>query len=250
MHKSHALPSFLIGISLVLIMWMSLFADKMLSVKFYEFGILPKTLSGLKGIVFSPLIHDNKDYSHIINNSIPTLILTFILHQRFTKIFWKVFFLSWILCGLLVWVFAENTNSFHIGMSGLIYAFASFIFTIGVIIKYLPYQALSLFIVFVYGSLIWGIFPSPLPISWEGHLSGLLTGIILAILYRKKVPQRPKYSYEIEKDLGIEPPDLEALYYEQLKKQELEENQNNNDEIKIVYDYKQNQTSSQKQNKK
>jgi len=89
-------------------------------------------------------------------------------------------------------------------MSGIVYGLAGFLFTSGVIRKYLPLQALSLFVIFLYGSMIWGVFPTPQPISWEGHLAGLLVGVFLAYWFRKKGPQRPKYQYEIEKELGIE----------------------------------------------
>jgi hypothetical protein len=96
------------------------------------------------------------------------------------------------------------------------------LFTSGVLRKYLPLQALSLFIVFLYGSMIWGIFPTKERISWEGHLSGMIVGVVLAFIYRARGPQRPKYQYEIEKELGIEPPDLEGMYLEKLRLQEEE----------------------------
>ncbi len=248
MQKTSSTLSFLIGLMVVLVMWIVFFADKIVPFKFYQFGVLPKSFEGLKGIIFSPLIHDSSNYNHIINNSVPTIVLIFIIHQRFTKIFWKILILTWFISGSLLWVFAQNNNSYHIGMSGVIYGLASFIFTIGVINKFLPYQALSLFIVFVYGSLIWGVFPSPQPVSWEGHLTGLISGVFLAILYRKKIPQRPKFSYEIEKELGIDPPDLEGFYKEQIEKQNIAENKSKEDPIKVVYDYKEN--PSQNNNKK
>jgi hypothetical protein len=125
-------------------------------------------------------------------------------------------------------------------MSGVIYSLAAFLFTSGVLRKYLPLQALSLFIVFIYGSMIWGIFPTEQHVSWEGHLSGMLVGIFLAFYYRKLGPQRPKYQFEIEKELGIEPPDLEGQYWEQVRQVEemnkqLEKNQS---EIKVVFEIK------------
>jgi hypothetical protein len=117
---------------------------------------------------------------------------------------------------------------------------AAFLFTSGVLRKYLPLQALSLFIVFIYGSMIWGIFPAEQHVSWEGHLSGMLVGIFLAFYYRKLGPQRPKYQYEIEKELGIEPPDLEGQYWEQVRlaeeQQKLKEEQEKS--IRINYEIK------------
>jgi hypothetical protein len=165
------------------------------------------------------------------------------LFYSYKKIALKVFFLSWIYTGLFLWIFAKNNGAYHIGMSGVIYSLATFLFTSGVLRKYLPLQALSLFIVFIYGSLIWGIFPTNSRISWEGHLMGFVVGIILAFYYRKEGPQRPKYDYEIEKELGIEPPDLEGIYLEQQRieneqEQALDKDSGEEQRVKIFYDYK------------
>jgi hypothetical protein len=124
-------------------------------------------------------------------------------------------------------------------MSGIIYALAGFLFTSGVIRKFLPLQAISMFVAFMYGGMIWGILPMEEKISWEGHLMGLFTGIILAFIYKKQGPVRPKFIYEIEKELGIEPPDLEGIWNENLRIQkELEEEYiRQKNEFKIVYHY-------------
>src|SRR5690554_7989514 len=93
-------------------------------------------------------------------------------------------------------------------MSGVIYGLFGFLFISGFFKKYLPLQAISLFVAFVYGSMIWGIFPMEQGVSWEGHLSGFLVGSLLAVVFRKKGPVPPKYRYEIEKEMGIEPPEI------------------------------------------
>jgi hypothetical protein len=105
--------------------------------------------------------------------------------------------------------------------------------------KYLPLQALSLFIIFLYGSMIWGIFPTQPRVSWQGHLSGLIVGIILAIVYRKQGPQRPKYQYEIEKELGIEPPDFEGDLRRAIEAEQAESEAQQNPPV-VVYQYKKN----------
>jgi hypothetical protein len=142
--------------------------------------------------------------------------------------------------GFFLWIYAENTGSYHIGMSGVIYGLASFLFTSGVLRRYLPLQAISLFVVFVYGSMVWGLFPMEQRVSWEGHLMGFLSGIFLAFLFRKSGTQRPKFQYEIEQEMGIEPPDLEGIYMEKLRHQQaMEEEQRRLSQGHfIVYDYK------------
>ena len=134
-------------------------------------------------------------------------------------------------------------------MSGMVYALAAFLFTSGVIRGYRPLQAIALFVAFVYGSMIWGIFPTEAHVSWEGHLSGMVVGVILAIVYRKRGPQAPKYIYEIEKELGIEPPDLEGQWNERVRLHELrqEELERQRKGHVIVYHYVPNKDNSTEQ---
>jgi hypothetical protein len=138
-----------------------------------------------------------------------------------------------------LWIYADNHGSYHIGISGLIYMLAGFLFTSGVLRKFLPLQAISLFVVFLYGSMIWGVFPMEQKVSWEGHLMGMIVGVSLAIVYRTHGPQRPKFQYEIEKEMGIEPPDLEAIFHENVRlAQEAEEEKRRIEQgFTIVYHY-------------
>lgn len=213
-------------ILLLVVMWLAHWADHLFPLmKFYQYGVQPGEVSSLTGIFAMPLIHSKDGFEHIINNSIPTAILLGTLIYYYRQVALRVFLISWLATGLGLWLFATNTNSFHIGMSGVIYALAGFLFVSGVLRKYLPLQAISLFVAFIYGSMIWGIFPTESHVSWEGHLSGLITGIALAFVFRKLGPQAPKYQYEIEKEMGIEPPDLEGQWRERirLEKERLEE---------------------------
>lgn len=236
-HLRNAIPPALI---VMIIMWLAYWSDYLFVYDFHKLGVLPKTINGLKGIFFMPWIHSHEDIRHLLNNSVPTFLLLTLLFYSYREIALRVFLFSWFVTGILLWIFANNNGAYHIGMSGVIYSLAAFLFTSGVLRKYLPLQALSLFIVFIYGSMIWGIFPAEQHVSWEGHLSGMLVGIFLAFYYRKLGPQRPKYQYEIEKELGIEPPDLEGQYWEQIRlaeeQQKLKEEQEKS--IRINYEIK------------
>lgn len=218
-HLRNALPPALV---VLVLMWLCYWADFLFVYDFHQLGVVPKQLSGLKGIFFMPWIHAHSDAKHILNNSVPAFLLITLLFYSYKEIALRILLFSWFFTGLLLWIFGPNNGAHHIGMSGVIYSLAAFLFTSGVLRKYLPLQALSLFIVFLYGSMIWGIFPTKERISWEGHLSGMIVGVALAFIYRARGPQRPKYQYEIEKELGIEPPDLEGMYLEKLRIQEEE----------------------------
>jgi membrane associated rhomboid family serine protease len=238
--ESHLRNAILPAFFVLIIMWLAYWSDYLFLYDFHKLGVMPKKSEGLKGIFFMPWIHSHADIRHLLNNSIPIFLLLTLLFYSYREIALRVFLFSWFITGILLWIFANNNGAYHIGMSGVIYSLASFLFTSGVLRKYLPLQALSLFIVFIYGSMIWGIFPTAQHISWEGHLSGMLVGIFLAYYYRKLGPQRPKYQFEIEKELGIEPPDLEGQYWEQVRLAEELNKQQEEDlnGIKIIYEIK------------
>lgn len=226
--------------TLVLIaMWLVFWAEQLFAFEFHTYGVLPKSVEGLKGILFMPLLHAKNDINHIINNSFPTFVLMAAIVYFYREIALKVMVLLWLGTGLMLWAYAENTGSYHIGMSGVIYAMLGFVFTSGVLRKYMPLQAISLFVIFVYGNLVWGIFPIKAHISWEGHFMGLVVGLIVAFVFKTKAVQRPKYQFEIEKELGIEPPDLEGMWMEEQARQRAyeEEQRRRASGYVIVYDY-------------
>ncbi|NJB72762.1 membrane associated rhomboid family serine protease [Saonia flava] len=179
---------------LVIFIWTIFLIEVRLGLNFNNHGIYPRTFSGLQGIVFSPFIHGSME--HLYNNTIPIAILTASLFYFYNKIALKVLLLGVLLSGLFTWFIGRP--SYHIGISGLIYVLASFIFFKGIFTKHYRLIALSLFVVFIYGSLLWYIFPIKDGISWEGHLSGLITGLILAILIQTKIPILKKYKWERE----------------------------------------------------
>ncbi len=167
-----------------------IFADT----SFYRLGIFPRQLQGILGIVFSPLIH--ADFKHLINNSVPFAALSVGLFYFYRQLAYKVFFLNWFIVGIWVWCGARE--SYHIGASGLVYGLASFLFLSGVLRRMTGLMAVSLIVIFLYGSMVWGIFPFVPDVSWESHLSGLTSGLLLAYYFRNQEPQRKKYEWETE----------------------------------------------------
>lgn len=186
----------------LLILWMVKVAEVIVETSFVHFGIFPHKPEGLIGIITSPLIH--ADWSHLYANSVPFLTLSIGLFYFYNKISYKIFFLIYFITGTWVWFGARE--AYHIGASGIVYGLASFILFSGAIRRDIRLMAISLITVFLYGSMIWGIFPIYKKISWESHLMGAVAGLIMAIIYSKEGPQRIRYAWELEPDDPDETP--------------------------------------------
>jgi membrane associated rhomboid family serine protease len=180
----------------VLIMWFIKIFEVVFHVDLEVYGLTPLSWHGLPGIFFAPLLHAN--FSHLSANTLPFFFLGGMLFYFYRPIAWKTFWGIWFITGLWVWVFARG-DSVHVGASGVVYGLASFLFLSGIIRRDSKLMAITLLIAFLYGGLVWGIFPQLFPhqpISWESHLMGLLAGAVLAVYYRKSGPQKEEYVWE------------------------------------------------------
>jgi len=175
--ESLAYPSLFVAL-----LWLLRLTEYFFNVSYVSYGIMPRQLKGLPGIAISPLIHGN--FHHLISNTLPLLILGIIICYFYRKIAFEVFFWVYLLTGVWVW-FAAGGNGYHIGASGLIYGFASFLLFSGVFRKDMRSIALSLLVVFIYGGLVWGLLPLQKGVSWESHLFGSMSGGFCAFYYRK-----------------------------------------------------------------
>jgi membrane associated rhomboid family serine protease len=199
--KKLFLSSIIPGMFIVL-MWLVKIVEVLFELDFSGFGIYPLKASGLPGIILSPFIH--ADFNHLFNNSLPLFFLTIALFYFYSEVSLKVFIWTYFLTGLLVWI--AGRDAWHIGASGLVYGLASFLFFSGIIRRYFRLIALSLLVVFLYGSMVWGIFPGIYKnVSWESHMLGFFSGVVLSVWYRNEGPQQPKYEWmdeDEEMDIG------------------------------------------------
>ena len=178
----------------VLAIWIVFWMEIRFGWDFTRFGVYPRTLEGLKGIIFSPFIHSG--IKHLFHNTVPLFVLSLSLFYFYRKLSWKVLFFGLLLSGSLTWLIGRP--AFHIGASGMIYVLAGFLFFKGIFTKYFRLVALSLIVVFLYGGLLWYITPIDPEISWEGHLAGLVTGFLFSLIYKRNIARAPKYEWEKE----------------------------------------------------
>lgn len=178
----------------VLFLWFVYWLEIRFGFDFDDNGILPRTLSGLQGIIFSPFIHSNIE--HLYNNSIPLIVLLAALFFFYRKEAIGIVVYGILLSGVITWLIGRE--NYHIGASSLIYVLVSFIFFKGIQTQYYRLVALSLTVVVLYGGMVWYVFPKiDETISWEGHLSGLIAGFVLTFLYKKaEFKKIIKYDWE------------------------------------------------------
>lgn len=196
--RQKILKSLIFPAILVLIMWMVKLIEITFNIDLSVYGLIPLNARGLLGIITSPFLHEG--FSHLFGNSVPFFVLGGLLFYFYPELAWRVLILIYMITGLWVWVFARGTGT-HIGASGIVNGLAAFLFLSGILRRETKLMAITLLITFLYGGIVWGVFPQLFPlqnISWESHLMGLMAGAMLAIYYKKSGPQRKKYEWEDE----------------------------------------------------
>lgn len=243
--KKELFSSTIIPGTLVIILVLVKLGEIAFDVNLVQYGVLPRQVSGLLGILSYPFIH--ADWKHLFNNSTALFILGSMLFYFYREVASKTLLWVYLLSG--VWLWIGGRANFHIGASGIVYALFGFLFVSGLLRKHLKLMALSLLVVFMYGSLVWGVLPIDVHVSYEGHFFGLLAGIVVAFVYRKQGPQRPKYSwdYVVEEEVPAWFPDAERERREQAERQLQDEQrlreQQNAATININYVYKKNENT-------
>lgn len=188
------LKSFLPGLLLIAVLTAVRYYETVTHLHLTHLGLFPRSVEHLGGMLTFPFIH--RDNEHLFSNAVPLFILSAMLFYFYRDVSWKVLLLTWMLSGFWLWLGGRPPA--HIGASGIVYGLASFIFFSGVWRKERRMMAVSMTVVFLYGGMVWGLFPFFKDVSWEGHLFGGLSGLLLSWVYRKEGPQRIVYDWENE----------------------------------------------------
>lgn len=197
--KKKILHSLIFPSMFILLLWIIKLGEVLTDTDLGFLGVYPHSFSGLTGIITSPLIHG--DFKHLFANSVPLFVLGGSLFYFYRDISVKTFLLIYFISGICVWMGARE--AYHIGASGVVYGLASFLFFSGIFRRDGRLLAITMLVTFLYGSMVWGIFPDIYPeenISYESHFWGLVTGIILAFYFRRLGPQKKKYQWEEEEE--------------------------------------------------
>lgn len=147
------------------------------------FGIVPRTLPGLIGIVFSPLLH--ADFAHLVTNAVPLLILLTILFWDRRYHPWQTLGTIWIISGFGTWLIGR-ADAVHIGASSLIFGLVAYLILAGLLMRRWRSALVALLVFIVFGGIFYGVLPQDGPISWEGHLSGAIAGLAVAASYHRR----------------------------------------------------------------
>ena len=194
--------AFLPALVFIVCVWLCFAADSLLfnGKSYLALGVYPLEFKGLAGIFTSPFLHAS--LKHLVSNTLPLLALIWMLFYFYSPIAFKAFVVLWFLSGLFTWIIGRS--SYHIGASGVVFALIFFLFFSGIFRRYTPLAAVSLVVAFLYGSMLWSIFPISeyidVSISWEGHLASAVSGLLVALCFRKSAPQKPQADWEEEED--------------------------------------------------
>ena len=168
---------------LVFLMWLVFYAEIFWGWHLNVFGIYPREIFGLIGVLFAPMLHGGFD--HLISNTIPLLFLGTVLFFFYSSIGGSVFFRTYFWTNILVWIFGRSGSN-HIGASGVVYGIAFFLIFFGIFRRDFTSIVISAVVVLMYGGVIYGVIPTDPRISWESHLGGALVGIYTAIDFSSK----------------------------------------------------------------
>lgn len=166
--------------SFLLIFWVLEIVDQLFLGRALDgLGVRPRTVAGLRGMLFAPFLHGN--FPHLIANTIPFLVLGWFVLVQGTRTFWLVTAVSILVSGLGMWLFGRS-NSIHLGASGLIFGYFGFLLLRAYFERSLRAILWAIGVFLLYGGMLWGIVAFQTGVSWQAHLFGFLGGGLAAYL--------------------------------------------------------------------
>jgi membrane associated rhomboid family serine protease len=166
-------------------LWIAFAVDELLGGSLLRYGVHPRSVDGLGGILFAPFLHANFD--HIAANTIPVLALGWLVMLRDPRHFFVVVLAATLGGGLTAWLLG-SPNSVHIGASGVVFGFFGFLVFAGWYARSLASILLSVLVVSVWGGLVFSVLPGQPGISWQEHLGGFVGGALAARWYARSLP--------------------------------------------------------------
>jgi membrane associated rhomboid family serine protease len=184
----------------VLLLWAIWAADAAFHLHLYRYGVYPREVWGLVAILVAPLVHGS--WTHLFANTLPVFVLGIAVVYGYPSSARIVIPVVYLASGLGVWLFGRP--SYHVGASGLAHGLMFFVLVVGILRRDRRAIALSLLVFFLYGGMVWTILPTDPHVSFEYHLFGALSGLVLAIALRHRDPPPPekRYSWEEEPEDG------------------------------------------------
>ena len=205
--------SFLPGLLFAGLMWLVFVPSFFLNVELGEYGMYPRQLYGLLGILTAPLLH--ADWAHLLSNTFPLILLSAMLFYNYPLRSGRIAVFLYIFSGVLAWIMARP--GYHVGASGVVYSLASFVFFSGMFRRDRSSVVFSVVIVFLYGGMLYGIFPSEGRVSWESHLAGGIVGMLAGFLFRNSdlpetLPKAEMPAWYEEPLVTARPPHVNASF--------------------------------------
>lgn len=187
-----------IALAFLALLWIIFIVDAVLGLRLGRFGLQPGSVPGLIGLLTAPLLHGSA--AHLFSNSLPMVIALTAMLFLYPNSALRAIPVIWLGSGVFAWLIGRP--SFHYGASGLVYGLLAYVFVSGVIRRDMRSVAVSLMVWFLYGTMIWGVFPIRPHMSWELHLGGALMGVMMAFVFRNW-DHPPMLRYDWEEDDSV-----------------------------------------------
>jgi len=175
-------------LSFTAVLWVVEFYDQLTGERLDQDGIVPRSVDGLEGILWAPLLHGG--WAHLIANTLPFVIFGFLVLANGVGRFVFVTAVIWVLAGLGVW-FTAPDGSVTVGMSGVIFGWLTYLLVRGFFARSGGQIVLALVVFFLWGGILLGVLPGQEGVSWQGHLFGALAGVLAAWLVARRSRPAP-----------------------------------------------------------